>query len=125
MQPNFNGLWNNGYVANANGYCCPAATPTSNPTLFEECLSPVDNFNQDACPIGFSADSTGYYCCQDSSGRNFEVCDEGYHWDFEAGCCLPGPSPIFIDIAGDGFDLTNAENGVNFDLNSDGAQLGR
>jgi hypothetical protein len=32
-------------------------------------------------------------------------------------CC---PSPILIDIAGDGFNLTNAAGGVNFDLSSDG-----
>lgn len=33
-------------------------------------------------------------------------------------CC--GPSPILIDINGDGFNLTNAAGGVGFDLNCDG-----
>jgi len=33
-------------------------------------------------------------------------------------CC--GASPIIIDVAGDGFALTDATNGVNFDLDSDG-----
>jgi len=32
-------------------------------------------------------------------------------------CC---PSPILVDVAGDGFNLTDAIGGVNFDLNSDG-----
>lgn len=32
-------------------------------------------------------------------------------------CC---PSPILVDIAGDGFSLTAAAGGVNFDLNRDG-----
>ncbi|MFY9556186.1 MAG: hypothetical protein WAV47_15850 [Blastocatellia bacterium] len=32
------------------------------------------------------------------------------------GCC---PSPILVDIDGDGFSLTNAAGGVSFDLNSD------
>jgi hypothetical protein len=31
-----------------------------------------------------------------------------------------GPSPILLDINGDGFDLTSAANGVNFDLDSNG-----
>lgn len=34
-------------------------------------------------------------------------------------CC--GPSPILVDIAGDGFNLTDGTGGVNFDLNSDGS----
>ncbi len=29
-------------------------------------------------------------------------------------------TPILIDVEGDGFDLTNAEGGVNFDMNGDG-----
>jgi hypothetical protein len=33
-------------------------------------------------------------------------------------------SPIVIDVTGDGFDLTSAENGVNFDLDSDGVREG-
>ncbi|MGE3468040.1 MAG: hypothetical protein AB7J13_14055 [Pyrinomonadaceae bacterium] len=39
-----------------------------------------------------------------------------YDWAF----CYCGFSPITIDIFGNGFDLTNAENGVDFDMNGDG-----
>lgn len=48
-------------------------------------------------------------------------CPTGYQED-ENGCCYYILSPIVIDIAGNGFDLTGAVNGVNFDLNSDGTQ---
>jgi trimeric autotransporter adhesin len=36
------------------------------------------------------------------------------------GCCCASDTPIVIDVLGNGFDLTNAQNGVNFDLNMDG-----
>jgi hypothetical protein len=36
------------------------------------------------------------------------------------GCCT-GYSPILIDVEGDGYDLTDAASGVDFDLTGDGA----
>ncbi|MGH9942990.1 MAG: hypothetical protein ACRD9R_11610 [Pyrinomonadaceae bacterium] len=39
--------------------------------------------------------------------------------DWEA--CFCGPSPIIIDVLGNGFDLTDAAGGVEFDINADGA----
>lgn len=35
--------------------------------------------------------------------------------------CFCGPSPIVIDIDGNGFDLTSASDGVGFDINGNGA----
>lgn len=40
------------------------------------------------------------------------------HWDPET--CECDYSPIGVDVSGNGFDLTSAENGVRFDLNNDG-----
>lgn len=40
----------------------------------------------------------------------------------QAGC---GCSPIIIDVQGDGFNLTDAAHGVQFDLNGDGLLAGR
>ena len=53
-----------------------------------------------------------------------EVCDTGNGgaWSFElCGCWYPN-TPILLDIAGDGYALTNADSGVNFDLDSNGAK---
>lgn len=42
----------------------------------------------------------------------------GCYWD--PGFCLCECSPILIDVMGNGFRLTSASGGVNFDLNNDG-----
>jgi hypothetical protein len=53
----------------------------------------------------------------------FEVCEEPFTPDLQQCCCAYGgscQSPILVDVLGNGFNLTNAANGVNFDVNSDG-----
>ncbi len=54
------------------------------------------------------------------------VCDTG-SWSWcgaPNGCCMSGgscqPSPIVVDVNGNGFSLTDAANGVNFDLDTSG-----
>ena len=48
-------------------------------------------------------------------------CPYGWTPDYATCQCVPpNPSPILIDVNGDGFSLTNIANGVAFDLNDDG-----
>jgi hypothetical protein len=61
------------------------------------------------------------YCAYPFAGG----CPSGtYAYNWEDGRCCDKPyttsSPIIVDTAGDGFDLTDSVNGVNFDLNGVG-----
>jgi hypothetical protein len=51
-----------------------------------------------------------------------EPCDQfdGGYWDFNTCQCQYYPSPIVLDVSGDGFKLTDAAGGVSFDINGDG-----
>lgn len=51
---------------------------------------------------------------------DFIVCDQGVY-NFCTCLCDTGPSPIIIDVLGNGFNLTDLAHGVNFDLNCDGS----
>ncbi len=63
--------------------------------LVGECVNPASS-----CPGGYSWDIYVCKCCQNDGGN-----------------CM---SPILIDVNGDGFNLTNAANGVDFDLRNIG-----
>jgi hypothetical protein len=48
-------------------------------------------------------------------------CPDGYALALDSNCCCVFlGSPVLVDVAGDGFALTDAAGGVNFDLDSDG-----
>lgn len=79
--------------------------------------------NSCALPSGYHQETCS---CPDGvgggGGCDFQICDGG-GWSFETCSCVPS-SPIVIDTVGNGFDLTNAQNGVIFDLNADGIREG-
>jgi hypothetical protein len=45
---------------------------------------------------------------------------DGARWHEPTCQCIGYPSPVIVDVSGDGFALTGAEAGVRFDLDSDG-----
>jgi hypothetical protein len=85
---------------------CPQPTPTPDclTTSLSEKSSTDETANSVPEPCGDSC-----IVCQQNGG----FCDA-------SGNCLDVPlSPIVIDISGNGFDLTNATNGVLFDIDVD------
>lgn len=85
--------------------------------------------SEDGCELGdaFWNFTTG--TCQESSATPTPTPPpDGGDGGRDIGiCCVPTPdgfeccgTPVLIDVMGDGFKLTNAVAGVNFDLNSNG-----
>ena len=83
------------------------------------------------CPPGTAPNGSGL-CCSTSGGGSCSSTFASkcfmYGGDFDFfsctcyGCDYCGGSPILIDVNGDGFALTDAINGVDFDLNGNGTR---
>jgi len=102
------GSWNSGSST------CTAPNPLPQPTASDVCEANGGYWN-----------SFTNECVMDGGGScpitPMYPCEQDFYWDTVTCSCEPNPSPILIDVAGNGFDLTNAANGVNFDLDSNGA----
>jgi hypothetical protein len=113
-------------------YLCPTPTPPPPGTVAGTggvCSYPIDNFTHTTCPYGYTSDTTNYYCCRTgctippsnpTCTEQREECEnnEGL-WH---GCCVGCASPIVVDVLGNGFNLTNGNNGVDFDLLGEGTK---
>jgi hypothetical protein len=71
------------------------------------------------CPDGLPPNESGM-CCG-GGGGDAGFCEMGCSWSFAEGHCVCN-SPVLVDVAGDGFRLTDAAGGVPFDLNRDGVR---
>jgi len=97
-----------------DGSCPPGTSPNG----FGMCCG------QGGCETnGFFWNFTNSYCQEDPwyCDQTPSNCNPGQSWSDETCRCEGDPgSPILVDVDGNGFDLTDAANGVRFDLNNDG-----
>jgi hypothetical protein len=84
--------------------------------IYQACFEQTE----DGCDLGGGFWDFVQGTCSESSNcpsPPFE-CGLDLYWDPLTCSCQPISSPILIDVAGNGFDLTNLADGVTSDLNS-------
>jgi hypothetical protein len=77
-----------------------------------------DEFDYDQ-PVPTSAIFTGDVSCQSRSAASCTA-PQTVSTQWARTCSRPPNSPIVVDTSGNGFNLTSAQGGVDFDVNSDG-----
>jgi hypothetical protein len=83
---------------------------SANPNTRGNCSVDAESGNEGS---GDGGGSGGDFCFVPPQCTIFQTLDP------ETCTCVDNPCPILIDVLGNGFDLTNAASGVNFDLKPD------
>jgi hypothetical protein len=112
-----------------NTLCCPGPQPTPTPTppIVSTCPNPVNYafYPAGGCPTGSINNGSGCCVCNRSAAF-IQQCNRFGGYDPDscncAGCDTCAGSPALIDIAGNGFSMTDAAGGVLFDLNGNGTR---
>lgn len=119
----------------------PTATPSPSPGYCGGAIN-WSGFPTTGCATGFAAIG-GNYCdrssiyqnnCYNYGGYNWDTCNciagdygceaplggcgsfDEFLWDSETCDCVPTITPIIVDVDGDGYQMTNANDGVLFDM---------
>lgn len=124
LDPNKN-VWNENThdpYLNDQGNCAQASAAT--PHRHTYYCSAGDADDEETC------EANGWYfnpmnsTCQENPPPECtllpELCENG-QWSFEWCGCVDYPTPILVDVMGNGFSLTDAAGGVDFDLDSNGS----
>ena len=103
------------------GLCCSDLN-TRLATVDHACAANSYGSQSDCEENSFYWNFTTHHC-QETPPCDLEpqICDEGQSWSYET-CECGATSPILIDVAGNGFALTNLETGTTFDVNGDGTR---
>ena len=88
--------------------CCVPYSTTSPPPTQATCVS-----------VDWYWNLTTGTCSQTQCAPR--TCSAQTYWDSDWCRCVNLDSPVLVDVAGDGFRLTDAAGGVAFDLNADGS----
>ncbi|HYX72264.1 MAG TPA: hypothetical protein VE732_05805, partial [Nitrososphaera sp.] len=97
-----------------NGICNQNDFSNNLPTTVTDCDKAAINNNTQLYPAPTEGDGR---CVR-------QTCPSDQWFNLETCACQRRSTPIIIDVAGDGFDLTDAVSGVGFDLDADGMPEG-
>jgi hypothetical protein len=112
----------NDYLATCGCSKCSAITPDTPrtgllKTWWCKCGEPL---YESSCQTDYSGNCPD---CTTDDGLEWQNCSGmESQWQTAPTCDCVDPSPVVIDILGDGLQLTNRANGVPYDLNGDGTK---